>query len=167
MAFIVPTKRGTFEVRESRNTPEGPRSRTLASFSELTDEVIEKARKRATGPVPSAEDLRAAAIRAGAPVPGSDVDEAARAALRLLAQGRQLDPMLKRLLLDALRRDDRSDRPGDPGALVSDAARSVTEWIGVDPKQRGEVLRDLLEFADAVPIRLRPKEIGFPRLRSV
>lgn len=166
MAFIVSTKRGTFEVRESRNTPDGPRSRTLATFSALTDEVIEKAQGRATGPTPKAGDLREAAIRAGAPVPGSPVDEAARETLRLLAKGRDLDPMLKRLLLDALEREDRSDRPTDPDALVSDAARSVSEWIGVSPDQRGEVLRDLLEFADAVPIRLRPKEIVFPRLRS-
>lgn len=166
MAFIVPTKRGSFEVRESRSTPAGPRSRTLATFSALTDEVIEKARKRATGPAPSAEQLREAAIRAGAPVAGPPVDEAARETLRRLGKGEQVDPMLKRLLLDALEREDRRDRPADPDALVSDAARSVTEWIGASPVQRGEVLRDLLEFADAVPIRLRPKEIGFPRLRS-
>lgn len=153
-------------MRESRNTPDGPRSRTLATFTELTDEVIEKARERATESAPDADDLRKAAIRAGAPVPGPPVDEAARETLRLLAQGQDLEPMLKRLLLDALEREDRSDRPTDPDALVSDAARSVSEWIGVSPNRRGEVLRDLLEFADAVPIRLRPKEIGFPRLRS-
>jgi hypothetical protein len=166
MAFVVPTKRGTFEIRESRSTPDGPRSRTLATFSELTDEVIEKARARANESAPSADDLREAAIRAGAPVPGPAVDEAAREALRLMAKGNQLDPMLKALLLDALEREDRSDRPTAHDALVSDAARSATEWIGVSPRERGEVLRDLLEFADAVPIRLRPKEIGFPRLRS-
>ena len=86
--------------------------------------------------------------------------------MRLLANGADLDPMLKRLLLDALEREDRRDRPADPEALVSDTARSATEWIGASPAHRGEVLRDLLEFADAVPIRLRSKEIGFPRLRS-
>jgi hypothetical protein len=165
MAFIVPTKRGSFEVRESRNTPKGPRSRTLATFTELTDEVIEKARDRAAKP-PSAEELREAAIRAGAPVPGAPVDEAARETLRLLATGGRLDPMLKRLLADALEREDRGDRPTDPDALVSDAARSATEWIGASNEQRGDVLRELLDLADAVPIRLRPTEIGFPRLRS-
>jgi hypothetical protein len=165
MAFVVPKKRGAFEVRESRNTPEGPRSRTLATFTELTDEVIEKARDRASQPF-DREKLREAAIRAGAPVAGLPVDEAARETLRLLARGDKVEPMLKRLLLDALEREDRSDRPADPDALVSDAARSATEWIGASPAERGEVLRDLLEFADAVPIRLRPKEIGFPRLRS-
>jgi hypothetical protein len=166
MTFIVPTKRGAFEVRESRSTADGPRSRTLATFNELTDEVIEKARARAAKP-PGAEQLREAAIRAGAPVPGAPVDEAARETLRLLATGKSLDPMLKRLLLDALEREDRSDRPADPDALVSDTARSATEWIGVGPQQRGDVLRDLLLFADAVPIRLRSTEIDFPRLRSI
>jgi len=165
MAFVIPKKRGTFEVRESRNTPKGPRSRTLATFTELTDEVIEKAEGRASQPL-DAEKLRESAIRAGAPVSGPPVDEAARETLRLLARGDKVEPMLKQLLLDALEREDRSDRPADPGALVSDAARSATEWIGASPAERGEVLRDLLEFADAVPIRLRPKEIGFPRLRS-
>jgi hypothetical protein len=166
MAFVVPTKRGTFEIRESRSTPDGPRSRTLATFAELTDEVIKKAQRRANGSAPSAETLREAAIRAGAPVAGPPVDEAARETLRLMSRGERVEPMLKRLLLDALEREDRSDRPADPDALVSDAARSATEWIGASPAERGEVLRDLLEFADAVPIRLRPKEIGFPRLRS-
>jgi len=50
MAFVVPTKKGSFEIRESRSTAAGPRSRTLASFKELTDETIEKARARAAKP---------------------------------------------------------------------------------------------------------------------
>jgi hypothetical protein len=167
MAFVVPTKRGTFEVRESHSTPDGPRSRTLATFSEMTDEVIKKAQKRASRPVPPAEALRRAALRAGAPVAGTAVDEAARETLRLAANGQRLDPMLKLLLQDALERENRSDRPADPDALVSDNARSATEWIGASPKERSQVLRELLKLADALPVRLRSAEIGFPRLRSV
>jgi hypothetical protein len=167
MTFVVPTQRGAFEIRESRTTPDGPRSRTLASFRELTDEVIERAQGRTTGQTPSAEELRSAALRAGAPVAGAAVDEAARETLRLAANGQQLDPMLKRLLQDALEREGRADRPADPDALVSDNARSATEWIGASPKERSKVLRDLLELADALPVRLRPTKIGFPRLRSV
>ena len=64
MAFIVPTKRGKFEVRESRSTPKGPRARTLASFDELSDRVIAKAQARAAKPLDS-ELLRAAARRVG------------------------------------------------------------------------------------------------------
>jgi hypothetical protein len=165
MAFVVPTRKGTFEVRESRSTPNGPRSRTLASFKELTDETIEKAQARAAKP-PSAGELREAALRAGAPVAGEPVDAAARELLGLLANGKQLDSMLRRLLLDALTREDRSDRPTDPTATVSDAARSASEWIDASPRQRGETLRDLLLLADALPVRLRPPEIRFPRLKS-
>jgi hypothetical protein len=165
MAFVVPTRKGTFEVRESRSTPDGPRSRTLASFKELTEETIEKAQARAAKP-PSANELREAALRAGASVAGEPVDTAARELLGLLANGKQLDPMLRRLLLDALTREDRSDRPADPTATVSDAARSATEWIDASPHQRGETLRDLLLLADALPVRPRPTEIGFPRLKS-
>ncbi len=166
MAFVVPTRRGSFEIRESHTTPAGPRSRTLATFKELTEETIEKARRRATKPL-SAEVLRAAALRAGAPVAGTPVDRTARDLLRKLAQGQRVEPMLKRLLLDALENEDRSDRPSNPTATVSDAARSVSEWVGADAKERGEALEDLLLLADALPLRRRPPTIDFPRLQPV
>ena len=165
MAFIVPTKRGNFEIRESHSTPAGPRSRTLASFKELTDETIEKARSRAAKP-PSADQLREAALRAGAPVAPSPVDRVARDLLGKLAKGQRPDPMLKRLLLDALANEDRRDRPTNPAATVSDAARSVSEWVGASAQERGEVLEDLLLLADALPLRRRPETIGFPSLKS-
>lgn len=69
--------------------------------------------------------------------------------------------MLRRLLLDALVDTDRSDRPADPDALVSAAARSATEWIGVGDDRREKALRELLVLADA----LRPspaREISLP-----
>ena len=167
MAYIVPTKRGAFEIRESRSTPKGPRSRTLASFRELDDAVIEKARERAAKP-PEPEELRQAAIRAGAPVAEEPIDRAARETLRLLAVGAALDPMLRRLLLDALQAEDR--RAGAdlnvPRPDISDAARSATQWIGATPEARGEALRELLDLADALPFDIRPDGIDFPRLRS-
>lgn len=162
MAYVVPTKRGTFEVRESHATPKGPRSRTLATFREMTDEVIEKARSRASKPLET-EELRSAAARAGALVPGSPVDHAARETLRLLAGGERLDPMLRTLLLDAL---DPGGRTAARPETVSDAARSATEWIGASLERRGEALRDLLELTDALPVLIRSDEIDFPRLKS-
>lgn len=166
MAFIVATKRGTFEVRESRTTPKGPRSRTLASFSVLTDEVIDKAQTRAAKP-PSAEELKEAAVRAGAPISGDPVDESARETLRRIASGEQLDPMLHRLLLDALSDQNQAgDRPAEASAAVSDSARAASQWLGASLTQRGEALRDLLELSDALPVRIPAMEIGFPRLRS-
>jgi hypothetical protein len=166
MAFIVPTRKGSFEIRESHSTPAGPRSRTLTTFTELTDDAIEKAQARSTKPL-SAEELREAALRAGAPVAGPPVDRDARALLGKLAKGQRPDPMLKRLLLDALENEDRSDRPANPEATVSDAARSASEWVGASALERGEALADLLLLADALPLRRRPEKIGFPPLRPV
>ncbi|HEV7562136.1 MAG TPA: hypothetical protein VGO24_01420 [Solirubrobacterales bacterium] len=165
MAFVVATKRGRFEVRESRSTPDGPRSRTLASFTELTDEVIEKARARAAKP-PPVEELREAAARAGAPVAGAPIDASARETLRRMANGEQLDPMLQRLLADALAPDQEREPLAASEASVSDSARAATQWIGVSLARRAEALRDLLELTDALPLRVPPAEIGFPRLRS-
>lgn len=165
MAFIVPTKRGTFEVRESRSTPDGPRSRTLATFSELDDAVIEKARTRAEKPL-DPEELRESAARAGASIAGEPVDESARETLRLVANGNELDPMLRRLLLDALAPAESRGQRAASSPTVSDAARAATEWIGASLTQRGEALRDLLLLSDALPARIRSEEIGFPKLRS-
>jgi hypothetical protein len=165
MAFVVLTKKGNFEIREARSTPSGPRSRTLASFKELTDETIEKARARAAKP-PTADDLREAALRAGAPVAAPLVDRAARELIGRLAKGERLDPMLRRLLLDALANEDRGDQPTDPTATVSDSARSVSEWVGTNPAERGAALEDLLLLADALPLRRRAGTMAFPGMKA-
>jgi hypothetical protein len=164
MAYVVATKRGGFEIRESRSTPDGPRSRTLATFRELTDEVIEKARSRSAQQL-SADDLRQAARRAGARGARDPADRAARELITELGKGRRLDPSLRRILLDQLRRD----RPAeDDRAPVSDAARSVAEWMNATPKERGDALVDLLLLADALPANGRGrKPLEFPRLDSI
>jgi hypothetical protein len=166
MAYVVATHPGRFEVRESKATDKGPRSRTLANFRELTDEVIEKVQATAERPV-SAEQLRKAALRAGAPIHGSELDEAAKRTLRGIASGDRPRPILRRLLLDALLAESPPDRRSTPTTLVSDAARSAGEWIGASADERAAALRDLLELTDALPIRPRTHQIGFPRLESV
>jgi hypothetical protein len=80
----------------------------------------------------------------------SELDLSIRQALQLIANGERPDPMLQRLLLDALLHPDRSDLPQDPNALVSAAARSATQWIGVGAEEREKVLRELLDLADAL-----------------
>jgi hypothetical protein len=165
MAFIVSTKGGTFEIRESRSTPAGPRSRTLATFRELTDEAIARAQEKAVKP-PSAEELREAALRAGAPIAPLPVDRAARELLGRLAKGERPNPMLRRLLLDALANEDRGGGPADPTGTVSDSARSVSQWVGATPVERGAALEDLLLLADALPLRRRADTIGFPGLKA-
>lgn len=149
MAYVTATRNGAFEVRESRLTPDGPRSRTLATFRELDAATIEKVIARAANP-PSREELVQAALRAGATVSARPVDEAAQSLLRSIARGEEPSPKLHRLLLRAL-----------AGESVS-----AEEWLGTSPAERAAALRDVLLLADAVPIRARPKKIAFPRLDS-
>jgi hypothetical protein len=159
MAFVVPTRTGRFEIRESRTTPKGPRATTLASFRELTDEVIEKAQSKAGAPL-DAEDLRRAARRAGAPIAGQPVDRAARELIAELAKGAELAPNLRRLLAEAI---------GGWNAPASSptSSRSAAEWIAATPEQRGKTLEDLLLLVDALPSgSRRGKPLHFPSLRS-
>lgn len=158
MAFIVATRQGRFEVRESKSTPDGPRSRTLVSFRELTDELIEKAQAKAEKPV-RAEELRRAARRAGARVAGPPIDRAARALISELGKGRRLDPALRHLLTGLLSKEPTHDTPQPP----SDSGLSVAAWVGATPEQRGRALVDLLLLADAIPSRSRKdKPLLFP-----
>lgn len=149
MAFVTPVRNGAFEARESRSTRDGPRSRTLASFRELDDATIERVIERAEKPL-SREELIRAALRAGASISATPVDEAARALLRSIARAEQPNRKLHRLLLDAL----------------SGEGTSAAEWLGRSATERGDALKDLLLLTDAVPIRARAKKIGFPRLDS-
>jgi hypothetical protein len=64
MAYVVVRPNGRFEIRESLNTPKGPRARSLANFAVLTDEVLAQATARATRPFDPTMVL-AAADRAG------------------------------------------------------------------------------------------------------
>jgi hypothetical protein len=165
MAYVVATKPGRFEVRESVSTPKGPRSRTLVSFRELTAETVKKVQENSEKP-PTAAELTCLALRTGAPIRRSELDEAAGETLRRIASGEQPDPKLRRLLIDALSGQSENGRMPESKGLVSDAARAASQWIGVGAEDRANTLRELLELADALPIRLRPQEIGFPHLRS-
>lgn len=159
MAYVVAVKGGRFEIRESLATPKGPRSRTLASFTELTDEVLEKARARASKPL-DPEELRRAARRSGAKVGSTPADRAARELIAHLAAGKRLDPHPRGLLAALLSGGD----PGRPPSL-SPEARAAAEWAAAPAAERGEALRQLLLLADALP-SLREGPLRFPRLRS-
>jgi hypothetical protein len=158
MAFVVATRSGTFEIRESHNTPEGPRSRTLARFKELDDDVIAQAGERADKVLDS-EQLRESAKRAGAPIAAPPVDRAARELLAQLAKGKEPEPKLRHLLFSAL-----GDAWKGP-ATSPDSARSAAEWIAASPQERGKTLEDLLLLADALPSGGRKgKALRFPKL---
>jgi len=163
MAFVVPTRKGSYEIRESGNTAKGPRSKTLVSFRELTDEVIEKARAKAAKP-PSAEELRRAARRAGAPVAREPAEQAARELIAELARGNRLDPTLRQILLEMLQKGYRENASASP---AGEAARAVGLWMAATPEERGRALVDLLLLADALPSGGRLGEpLCFPRLDS-
>ncbi len=68
MAYVVARPKGRFEIRESVHTAKGPRARSLAGFTRLTDEVLATAGRRATRPF-DAEKVRASATRAAAATP--------------------------------------------------------------------------------------------------
>lgn len=147
MAYVVRRSKGAFEVRESALTPEGPRSRTLAGFTVLTDAVVALAQDRSTGAL-EADSLSRAAVRAGAPVAPSPADGAAMALIGALASGRRLAPGLRRGLTALL-----------DGADDGDALR----WANATDAERGMALRDLLLLADRLP-RQRRGPLLFPRL---
>lgn len=163
MAFVVPTKPGRFEIRESSSTPKGPRSRTLVSFRELNDEIIEKARDRAAKKL-DAKALRRAARRAGAPVAQMPIDRSARELIAELAKGRAPSPTVRHMLLNLLQH---GHRDGSEQSERDEAEYAVAEWMAATPEERGKALVDLLLLADALPHRgRRGKPLSFPRLDS-
>lgn len=174
MAYVTARKNGTWELRESFGTPKGPRSRTLASFRTLTEEAIERARKRARTPM-DAEEVRQAARRAGAPVALATADQAAAELLRELDAGRGPHPILRQLLVDALQagppaRLDKPRRPAkrDEGSgadvIALDSVRSSAGWLAATPAQRGEALYDLLLLGESLQRGRPARDERFPRL---
>jgi hypothetical protein len=67
MAFVVARRGGRFEIRESLHTANGPRSRTLAGFDVLSEDVLAAAARRAQRPF-DAEAVIRSGRRAGARV---------------------------------------------------------------------------------------------------
>lgn len=154
MPYVVARPQNRWEIRESRWTPRGPRSRTLASFTRLSTAVVAKARAAAAVPV-SVERIWELARRAGAPAP-APADEAARTLLAEIAAGRPPAPGLHRMLLQHLGAEPTHDPLGG----------GVVEWLAATPRQRGDALRDLLALADRLPApergALRFPPLGVP-----
>ena len=75
MAFVVSRRDGRFEIRESVHTAKGPRARTLANFSTLTEGVIRAAEARARRPF-DRTSVVASAVKRGAPT--ATLEERAR-----------------------------------------------------------------------------------------
>jgi hypothetical protein len=157
MAYVVARTRGRFELRESSLTARGPRARTLATFRELTEEVLAHADARATDPIDRTA-VRRSARRVGAPVPPPAADDRAGALLDTLALGGAPTPVRAHLLAHAL--------APDAVAPPEHHLRAAGEWAGRDAARRGETLVDLLGLVDAIPARPRTAPLRFPRLSS-
>jgi hypothetical protein len=155
MAYVVARKTG-WEIRESHSTAAGPRSRTLAGFRTLTPAVVEHARARSSKDL-DVDELRKAARRAGAPVATPGSDTVAGELLAELAAGRRPRPLLARLLVQALSKDE---------SQPTDNAQAAAAWISASPERRGETLRDLLLLTDHLPQRARRERARFPRIAS-
>jgi hypothetical protein len=110
MAYVVARPKGRFEIRESLYTPAGPRARSLAGFSVLSDEVLAKAARRAQRPF-DVEMVLASGRRAGAPVKAGAGREAGVSARRFVDASRRMARTLQR---------PPAGGPVDPGAALID-----------------------------------------------
>jgi hypothetical protein len=159
MAYLYERKNGRIEIREAHSTPRGPRSRTLASFrGPLTEADLDRAESSAVRRF-DREAVCARARDMGVPVRRSSANSHARDLLAALRTGATLDPILVRLVGDALA--DRESR------TIPEEASDVVEWIGVGDLERGRALRDVLRLYDRIarsrdPVETPPEE-RFPR----
>jgi hypothetical protein len=162
MAYLVRRQPDRVEIRESRATPRGPRSRTLASFNgPLTPEIVDRAASRASRPF-DADALVRRARAAGIVVASRSHEPEARNLLARLRRGDPMDPVMAGVLRGALEPVTTAPPP--------EALAEVSEWIGAGAAERGDALRDLLDAygriaASRPPRRTRPPEI-FPRFSS-
>jgi hypothetical protein len=136
MAYVVARPNGRFEIRESVHTQKGPRSRSLANFSLLTDEVLARAAGRATRPFHAGAVL-GAARRAGAPTPTPTPT----------ATGRSRPERSIHTFVESSRRMARSLEPRpapgrpDPGDALIDLLGFVAQITAFRPARAPEPLR--------------------------
>jgi hypothetical protein len=152
MAFVVRRPAGRWEIRESYATEDGPRARTLASFTRLRPEVLERAEAAAWVTI-DRESLIRSARRAGATFEPSAADTLAAELLHRVGRETPVRPGLRRLLVNRL--------SADLPVLGDD---SVADWIGASTEDRGAALLDLLGLADRIPKPRRDRPLDFPGL---
>jgi hypothetical protein len=162
MAYLVRRQSDRIEIRESRTTPRGPRSRQLARFTgPLTPAVLARAQSRATRPFDAGSLIRRAQVL-GILVRSSSPEQEARALLARLARTDPIDPVIAELLARAL--------DGVNTAPVPEHLAEVSEWLGAPPSARGAALRDLLDtygrIAASRPARRTRAQATFPRFSS-
>lgn len=142
MAYVVARRNGRFEIRESLHTAKGPRSRTLAGFSVLSDEVLAAAAGRARRPFDADAVLRSGR-RAGVRVQVAS-SGASRARDRFLAGSKTMTSSVSRPPANVAR--------GDAGAaLLELLGFADTVRAGQPPRPREQ-----LEFPVLARLAERP-----------
>lgn len=162
MAYLVRRSPTRVEIRESRATARGPRSRVLASFSgDLTRDVLARAAACAERPFDAQALVRRARVL-GIPVRDHAREPEARALLARLRRGDPLDPAMITLLRRALE--------AATAGPVPERLSEVAEWVGAPDTERGRALRDLLDLYGRIAAsRPAPRERErrrFPRFSS-
>lgn len=183
MAYLVRRKNGSWEIRESRHTEKGPRSRTLATFREATPEVVRRAIERSDQGLLERE-LIVKLDEAGIPLPSTDADRAARALLIQIASGMRPSEVLRRALLEELGAGgaDGADRlspsavdPGQGAASVFHERSNPSEHFrrmarnhppSIErergPEDPGTILEDVIALAEALPYDPKPDIAQLP-----
>jgi hypothetical protein len=137
VAYVVRRAHGRFEIRESVHTQRGPRARTLASFSLLTDDVLSAAAGRAQRPF-DVERVRISSARCGARTETSPPGDSAGA----VGQGRDR----YRGFVESSRRMAASLAPAavrrrDPGEALIDLLGFTEQVTRSQPARRYEPLQ--------------------------
>jgi hypothetical protein len=133
MAYVVTRPRGRFEIRESVHTDKGPRARSLASFKELSDEVLARARGRASRPF-DAEAVRASAERALATTPAPTPRHRRPQTRKFVESSRAMARALEA-------RAPRTGPRRDPGDALIDLLGLVAQVSAFGPRRGREPLR--------------------------
>ena len=149
MAYVVARPKGRFEIRESVHTDKGPRARTLASFKELTNEVLARARRRASRPF-DAKAVRASAERAehtivpaGARATASTTSTPARprAPRHRQPEASRFVESSRRMARALEARPPRAGVRRDPGDALIDLLGLVAQVSAFGPRRSPEPLR--------------------------
>jgi hypothetical protein len=162
MAYLVKRSGDRIEVRESRSTQKGPRTRQLARFAgALTPAVLARAAARARRPFDPDALVRRARVM-GIPVDARAPEREARALLERLRRNDAIDPVMAGLIVRALE--------GVATAKVPEHIAEVSDWIGASPAARGAALRDLLDafgrIAASKPLRRERRRTPYPHFSS-
>jgi hypothetical protein len=141
MAYVVTRPKGRFEIRESVHTAKGPRARSLANFAHLNDEVLERARRRASRPF-DAHAVQAAAVRAAqaATADTAATADAAPARTRRSRPERRQFVEASRRMASSLERPPRPAARQDPGDALIDLLGFVAQIKALRPPPTPEPL---------------------------